>query len=112
MVKTTLAINAGSSSVKVSVYKAGETGEAPLHIADAQIAGLTAPPATLTYERDSEEIIKLEVKDVNSQGDAFEYLLNHLVDEQGPHRDCRQREHHTCLSPHGTWRRLPRGPCG
>ncbi|KAA6412403.1 MAG: acetate kinase [Lasallia pustulata] len=60
MVKTTLAINAGSSSVKVSVYKAGETGEAPLHIADAQIAGLTAPPATLTYERDSEEIIKLE----------------------------------------------------
>ncbi|MCJ1303785.1 hypothetical protein MMC08_006596 [Hypocenomyce scalaris] len=83
MAKIILAINAGSSSVKISVYKAEKTGEAPTQIADAQIAGLTAPPATLTYQRGSEKIKDQEVKDVNSQEDAFKYLLDHLVNDNG-----------------------------
>lgn len=83
MAKIILAINAGSSSVKISVYRAQETGEPPTQIADAQIAGLTAPPATLTYKRGSEKIINQDVKDVKSQEDAFENLLNHLINDKG-----------------------------
>ena len=83
MAKIIFAINAGSSSVKISVYKAEEKGEAPTQIADAQIAGLTAPPATLIYTRGSEKIKNQEIKDVNSQEGAFEYLLNHLVNDKG-----------------------------
>ena len=83
MSRIILSINAGSSSVKISVYKAGRLGQAPVRIADAQIAGLTAPPPTFTYERGSEKIRDRKVDNINSQQDAFEYILNHLVDDQG-----------------------------
>ena len=76
-----LAINAGSSSVKVSVYQAEKLGQNPTRIADAQVAGLTAPPSTLTYESASKEVKGQELRDVNSQSDAFTYLLDHLVND-------------------------------
>ena len=78
-----LSINAGSSSVKVSVYVATKPGDAPTQLADAQIAGLTAPPCKLTYERGPERIIGQDVDGVESQEDAFEYILNHLTNDKG-----------------------------
>ncbi|KFA63702.1 hypothetical protein S40285_08784 [Stachybotrys chlorohalonatus IBT 40285] len=79
--KIILAINAGSSSVKASVYLA-EKNSQPRQIADAQVSGLTAPPVKLTYNRGSGETVidKQEPeKPVESQGDAFSLLLDTLV---------------------------------
>lgn len=80
--KVILAINAGSSSVKVSVYTT-EQNASPWQIAEAQISGLTAPPAQLSYTRGGDEVIKSKEveKSVNNQEDAFGLLLKTLVDD-------------------------------
>ncbi|KAK4162091.1 putative acetate kinase [Cladorrhinum sp. PSN259] len=77
-----LSVNAGSSSVKVSVYTA-ELNHAPTQIAEAQVSGLTAPPATLKYTRGSEVVAKNESVDekVDDQRSAFSLLLKTLVDD-------------------------------
>lgn len=77
-----LAINAGSSSVKVSVYKClGEHGS-PDRLAQVQIAGVTALPASLSYERGPQKIKNRQLGDIKGQGDAFEYILKYLVDDE------------------------------
>ncbi len=78
-----LSINSGSSSVKVSVYETQGAQENPIEVAEAQIIGLTAPPATLSYERGSERIKDKEIEGVKYQEDAFEYILSHLVNDSG-----------------------------
>ena len=78
-----LSINSGSSSVKVSIYKSSTQGHNPIQLADASISGLTNPPPQLTYERGSEKITNQEVKGIKSNEDACEYLLDHLVKDEG-----------------------------
>ncbi|KAH7326677.1 Acetokinase family-domain-containing protein [Stachybotrys elegans] len=76
-----LSINAGSSSVKVSVFLSELRGS-PRQIAEAQVSGLTAPPAKLTYKRagaDSGIKNKEVEKPIKAQGDAFSLLLDTLV---------------------------------
>ena len=78
--KIILAINAGSSSVKVSVYRSEDASKPPVQLAEAQISGLTAPPATLDYKRAAKSICKgQEVEGVGSQESAFEAILDHLT---------------------------------
>ena len=96
--KIILAINAGSSSVKVSVYKSEDPSQPPVQLAEAQISGLTAPPATLDYKRASKTVCKdQEVKGVDSQESAFDAILDHLT---GDHdlRDISDRDSitHAC----------------
>ncbi|KAF4338864.1 acetate kinase [Fusarium beomiforme] len=81
--KIILAINAGSSSVKISVYTADKNAE-PHQIAEASIGGLTAPPATLAYTRRGEQVIKAkEVADsVKNQEDAFDLLLQTFIEDK------------------------------
>ncbi|KZF21683.1 acetate kinase [Xylona heveae TC161] len=83
MAKIILSINAGSSSVKVSVYKAVGEGRPPTQLAEVQVAGLTAPPVKLTYERGSEKIKDKELDGITSQDDAFKYILDHLTQDKG-----------------------------
>ncbi|KAG5985129.1 hypothetical protein E4U55_001098 [Claviceps digitariae] len=81
--KIVLAINAGSSSVKISAYTA-EQSASPRQIAEAQISGLTAPPAKLKYSRYGKSITQDEHVDghkVDSQDTAFALLLDTLVDD-------------------------------
>ena len=78
-----LSINSGSSSVKVSIYKSSKQGQDPVQLADAQISGLTAPPAKLSYQRGSENIKNQEIKDIYSNEDAYEHILDHLVKDKG-----------------------------
>ncbi|KAK5987637.1 putative acetate kinase [Cladobotryum mycophilum] len=80
--KVILSINAGSSSVKVSVYVAGKN-ETPHQIAECQVSGLTAPPAQLKYSRTGETVINHKDVDasVNSQNDAFALILQTLTDD-------------------------------
>lgn len=80
MSKIILSINAGSSSVKISVYTAS-SGEEPKELAETQIDGLTSPPPQLKYTRGSKSICKdqkLEEK-ISSQKDAFKYMLDMLI---------------------------------
>ncbi|KAH6625987.1 acetate and butyrate kinase-like protein [Chaetomium sp. MPI-SDFR-AT-0129] len=85
MPEVILSVNAGSSSVKVSVYTA-EQGQSPTPIAEAQVSGLTAPPAILKYKRGDETVVKdRKVEDqVNGQQDAaFAVILDTLIKDDG-----------------------------
>lgn len=83
IMKIILSINAGSSSVKISVYSV-EDGQAPKELAETQIDGLTAPPPKLKYTRGGKSIAKnQEVKEkIESQDEAFKFLLDQLVDDK------------------------------
>jgi acetate kinase len=88
MAKIILSINAGSSSVKISVYRAAQSQE-PEELAETSIDGLTSPPPQLTYRRGSEQIFKhkkLEDK-ISSQNDAFKYMLDELINDKGLYID-------------------------
>lgn len=80
--KIILSVNAGSSSVKISVYTATKD-QPPKQLAELQVSGLTAPPPKLSYTRGSEKVIKSkEVDDkIDSQEDAFTLLLDTLVND-------------------------------
>lgn len=84
MPKIILSINAGSSSVKISVYAATE-GKPPLQLAETRIDGLTAPPPQLSYTRKGEIVKKNQKveKEIESQDDSFNYLLEQLVNDVG-----------------------------
>ena len=73
-----LSINAGSSSVKVSVYEANGNSDTPNQLAEAQVEGLTAPPTRLKYER-GEKVKGEELDGINTQEDAFRYILDYLT---------------------------------
>ncbi|RDL42097.1 putative acetate kinase [Venustampulla echinocandica] len=81
--KIILSINAGSSSVKVSIYLSSFRQE-PEPIAEIQISGLTAPPPRLKYIRGPETICKdKELSgEVNSQKDALERILDELINDK------------------------------
>lgn len=93
-----LSINAGSSSVKISVFKTPEDGSSdPTQLAEATVEGLTAPPAKLKYERGDEKIKGKELENVNSQEDGFRYILDHLTNDTGlPELDKKEDIHFTC----------------
>ena len=80
--KIILSVNAGSSSVKISVYSTSQ-GQEPSRIAELQVSGLTAPPPTLDYTRRDKTIIKhREVEDkIDGQDDGFDLLLRTLIDD-------------------------------
>ncbi|KAL7628265.1 hypothetical protein AAE478_002464 [Parahypoxylon ruwenzoriense] len=80
--KIILSINAGSSSVKISVYSARH-GEEPQQLAEAQVSGLTAPPAQLTYSRRETQVLRNQAppggEKVEDQDDAFRVLMATLT---------------------------------
>jgi acetate kinase len=79
-----LSINAGSSSVKISVYKSPtDNSNIPIQLAEAVAEGLTAPPAKLKYTRGDEKTEEKELEGIKSQEDAFRYILDHLTNDKG-----------------------------
>lgn len=94
-----LSINAGSSSVKISVYSASSSSSSstPTQLADATIEGLTAPPAKLNYTRGDSQIKGKELEGVKSQEEAFKYILDHLTKDEGlPEVSNTDAIHFTC----------------
>lgn len=86
MTNVILSVNAGSSSVKISVYTARAYGK-PVQHAEAQVNGLTSPPPKLTYVREGVTVAKDQdltndkrLKD-NSQDSAFRAILATLIDD-------------------------------
>lgn len=89
MKKVILSVNAGSSSVKISVYTAEAHGKPTQH-AEAQISGLTSPPAKLSYVREGVTVAKdkdlsndkrLTESNTITQDAAFRVLLATLIDD-------------------------------
>lgn len=81
--KVILAINAGSSSVKISVYTAESQNANPQQVADAQVSGLTAPPSKLTYSRGETSVHNGKEVEASGQDDAFSLLLDTLISDEG-----------------------------
>ncbi|MCJ1244505.1 hypothetical protein MMC30_001703 [Trapelia coarctata] len=96
--KLILAINAGSSSVKVSVYKSPSPNSPPTQLAEVQISGLTAPPAKLDYKRGTTTVSKdQELKDINGQESAFNHILDQLTSDKALPEICsRDSITHAC----------------
>jgi len=80
--KIILSVNAGSSSVKISVYSA-QQGHEPTQLAETQIDGLTAPPPELKYTRGATSICKGQqlTRAIHTQNDAFKYMLDELISD-------------------------------
>lgn len=76
-----LAINAGSSSLKLSLYSTTGTGEDPKEIAVAEVTSLSAPPASLKYTVHPHETDKTSKvpSDVTDPDAAFKFLLDKLI---------------------------------
>lgn len=93
-----LSINAGSSSVKASVYKTPKNGGTlPIQLAEVTVEGLTAPPAKLKYDRGDEKIKGREIEGVSTQEDGFRYILDHLTNDEGlPELNKKEDIHFTC----------------
>jgi acetate kinase len=72
MAKSILAVNAGSSSVKVTFYTFTNP---PRAIADAQVSGITAPPATFKYQRGEFKQKEQPQENLGTPQDAFKYIL-------------------------------------
>lgn len=83
MAQIILSINAGSSSVKVSVYTfTPSSSSPPSQIATISIAGLTAPPVSLTYSRGETSIAKdKHLDNISNAQDAFTAILHHLTSD-------------------------------
>lgn len=78
MPKSILAVNAGSSSVKITFYTFEKP---PRTIADAAISGITAPPPMFKYQQGDKKH-KEELKDkLSTPQDAFKYLLKRCFDD-------------------------------
>lgn len=76
MGKAILAINAGTSSVGMTVF---DLQNPPRKIATAKVAGITAAPRTFKYSHgDDKKSCEIEEK-IDTPQDAFKYLLKHFV---------------------------------
>ena len=78
-----LSINAGSSSVKVSAFSYDSQSTDPKQLAVIQIARLTAPQATLKYDRGDQHVKDQELPNIKTAQDAYEHILNHLISDSG-----------------------------
>lgn len=83
MAEVILSINAGSSSVKVSVFTFKSSNPDPTPVAEIAISGLTSSPTTLKYTRGDHEDQKDDLKDISNAQDAFSQILTHLTQDSG-----------------------------
>ncbi|KAI5294515.1 hypothetical protein KEM52_003843 [Ascosphaera acerosa] len=70
-----LSINAGSSSLKTTVFRLGDP---PTALATATVSGLTAPPVVLKYHHGDAKVTRSISEDAISPSDAFHYIARHL----------------------------------
>ena|SRR5579859_2312805 len=88
-----LAINAGSSSIKYSLYEKSSNSTSVNIFLNASISGLTAPPSQFTYtlyettsdDSGSKEIESSESGDIDASNhqDAFKYFIDFLKTGKG-----------------------------
>lgn len=80
-----LSINAGSSSVKITVYTSPQPGDSNKHpeaLATAEVSSITSPPCTLTSQigtNGPKEKGTALPDSVHDQASAFEHILGHFT---------------------------------
>ncbi|KAF9783961.1 Acetokinase family-domain-containing protein [Thelephora terrestris] len=82
--KLILSVNAGSSSIKLSVYSASHCAT-PVSLVKSSVSGLTSPPATFSYSNNANKGHKVEDQesgDVTDQSSALELFLRHLGQDE------------------------------
>jgi len=81
-----LSINAGSSSIKYSVYEKTSSTSVIL-ISNASISGLTSPPSQFTYtlcnSTKETESSKANTVDISNHDNAFKYFIEFLKSGKG-----------------------------
>ena len=80
--KVILSINAGSSSVKVTLFTVTAEGDQPEKIAAVEISGLSAPPAQFTYSRNDHKRKEELPSSIKSHNDAFQHILESLLGDK------------------------------
>lgn len=73
-----LAINAGTSSVGMTVF---DLQSPPRAIATAKVAGITAPPRTFKYSHGKNKNSREIEEKIETPQDAFKYLLKHFLND-------------------------------
>jgi len=84
-----LSVNAGSSSIKLSLYSAS-FGSTPVSLVKSSVSGLTSPPARFSYSNNANKGHNVEDREsgeVTDQSSALGLFLTHLG------RDESLREH-------------------
>ena len=76
-----LSINAGSSSLKCSLYRTSEDTKDLKLLAKSEITSVNQPPATLKYSCKGQKNTS-ELGDVRDHKQAFEHILRALLEDQ------------------------------
>jgi len=82
--KLILSVNAGSSSIKLSLYSAS-FGSTPVSLVKSSVSGLTSPPAKFSYSNDTSKgrnIEDREYRDIADQSSALGLFLRHLGQDE------------------------------
>ena len=74
-----LSINAGSSSLKCSLYEVD--GKKLRRLANGEISAISSPPAAFKYKRGSHKEER-ELENVKDHRQAFEHVLNAFLDDK------------------------------
>lgn len=83
-----LAANAGSSSLKLQLFKINPSNDdvlVPKLTVKSSISNLSSPPTKFTfknYEKEGHDIQSQELDDIHSGLEAFEFFLRHLAKDQ------------------------------
>ena len=82
--KLILSVNAGSSSIKLSLYSAS-FGSVPTSLVKSSVSGLTSPPATFSYSNNANKghnAEDRELGEVTDQSSALGFFLKHLGQDE------------------------------
>ena len=82
--KLILSVNAGSSSIKLSLYSAS-FGSTPISLVKSSVSGLTSPPAKFSYSNDANKGHNVEDRDsggITDQSSALSLFLQHLGQDE------------------------------
>lgn len=79
--KIILSINAGSSSLKITLFAVDSSSSSLEKIAAAEVSGFTDPPAKEKYSRGSYSR-KNEWPNIKSHNDAFQHILDAFLNDK------------------------------
>lgn len=76
-----LSINAGSSSVKATLFKVQGDSDQPEKVAASEVSGISTPPAQFFYSRAHKKYNQQVSASIQTQHDAFEYILDSFLND-------------------------------
>lgn len=79
-----LSVNAGSSSIKLSLYSAS-FGSTPVLLVKSSVSGFTSPPAKFSYSNNANKehnVEDRELGEVTDQNSALGFFLKHLEQDE------------------------------